>query len=107
MSFFVPIPAALIAKTPEWKEDAENPPISVREAMKLADALKDRLVKDGEHYQWKRESTSLVQWDGRWCWVVEYFQHYDVSLAGCPGNLRLVVLMDGTVIWPKITKTRR
>ena len=39
--------------------------------------------------------------------MLEYRVHYHAALQGMPSNLKLVVLMDGTAIEPKVTGTRR
>lgn len=95
-----------LAKTPAWHSDAENPPLSARKAITLADALREKLVKDSDEWHWMRAAAS-IQFDnesGRCYWLVRYEAESadGVPLAGSPPHLRLVVLMDGTILKPKV-----
>jgi hypothetical protein len=97
--------AALLA-SPPWDGKAENPPLSARKAIALASTKKDKLVKDSEDWKWHLESASLRPSDeGRWFWLVSFVAYPQrAMLAGVPPTLRLVVLMDGTVVEPKVTR---
>ena len=89
--------------SPTWEDDAENPPLSARRAVKLANELKNFLVKDSEIWEWKYESASLLQGlvVGKWYWLIQYKAHLKSGgLGGGQPNLSLVVLMDGTVVKP-------
>jgi hypothetical protein len=96
-----------IARSPAWKKDAENPPLSARKALELANAKKDALVKDGKDYAWYLDSLSLHPGgDDKWYWLAHYLVRHKQDSTG-PGTwLRLMVLMDGTVVEPKATDVR-
>jgi hypothetical protein len=94
-----------LEKSPSWKDDAENPPLSAKKAIKLANEMKDSLVKDGKDFKWILESASLkpARRD-RWYWLLNYEVEFQGAHTGAPIQLRLVVLMDGTVIKPEVRK---
>jgi hypothetical protein len=104
--FRIVISSAQIAKAPEWKANEENPPLSARKATKLANALKERLVKDDDNYKWVLESVRLTPAEEGWFWMVVYESKKQRGgfSSGPKTDLRLAVLMDGTVPEPKVTK---
>ncbi len=106
--FKVKVTREALEKSPAWKDDAENPPLSARKAIKLANETKESLVKDSEQYVWKLRSVSLEPaGEGRWYWLVNYEAHVRRGgSTGIPPNLRLVVLMDGKVIKPEVKDYR-
>src|SRR5215472_892424 len=61
------------AQSPAWRDDAETPPLSASKAIKLANEMKDRLVKDSDDHKWIFQDASLhPESDGRWYWLVYY-----------------------------------
>jgi hypothetical protein len=42
-----------VDRAPKWKEDEDNPPLSARKALKLANAVKERLVTEDEQHHWE------------------------------------------------------
>ncbi len=99
----VTISGDALEKSPAWKDDAENPPLSARKAIKLANEMKDSLVKDSKDFKWTLQSASLEPaGDGKWYWLVHYDAVFQGSSTGIPNRLRLVILMDGTVIKPVV-----
>ena len=94
--------------SPAWKDTADDPPLSARKAMKLANEKKLTFVKDFKDWKWDLSAARLKRSpDGKWFWVVEYESHPadpDVAFSGMPPDLSIVVLMDGTVIVPKLVK---
>ena len=71
--YHVAVTRAVLDKTPVWKEDADNPPLSARKAIKLADEARARLFKDTDEWEWHRESMELNDaGGGRWYWSVRY-----------------------------------
>jgi hypothetical protein len=103
------ITTEMLAKSPSWPENSDNPPLPARKAIRLATALKDRLVKDSEAFKWHLVSAQLERnWGlktdtGKWWWLINFEAHVRVGgQSGRPINLRVVVLMDGTVIEPTI-----
>jgi hypothetical protein len=100
----------MLAKSPTWNDEVDNPPVSPGKAIRLANALKSRLVKDSKHYKWRLISATLDNdWSSgsapgrKWWWTIRYEAHVRVGgSSGIPSHLELVVLMDGTVIEPRV-----
>ena len=98
-----------LLQAPTWDRRIPNPPLSANDAMVRADRVRKRLIKerklldnvrDGE---WALEDVQLTPYgEDHWYWVVRFV--YDMSQSGPPNELELVVLMDGTVVEPKIKK---
>jgi len=106
-----------LAKTPSWKENADYPPLPPGKAIRLANTIKDKLVKDSHGCKWCLATVSLehlyqfAPWplpDGsdltdRWWWAVKYDAYpREGGIGGGIEYLIVVVLMDGTVIDPKV-----
>lgn len=105
--YSVSITREALEKSPTWKDDVENPPLSARKAIALANELKDSLVKDSDDFKWTLQSASLQPaGDGKWYWLLHYDAIFRGASTGIPNHLRLVVLMDGTVIKPGIRDHR-
>jgi hypothetical protein len=69
----VTITYAELDNTPRWSEDEENPPLSAKKALQVANKMKDSLVKDDEKHKWTLESLTLTPaGKSRWYWVVTY-----------------------------------
>jgi hypothetical protein len=104
--YSVTVSSDALENSPSWKDDAENPPLSAKKAIKLATEMKDSLVKDSKDFKWSLESTSLRPASGdKWYWLVSYEARFQgAGSTGVPHNLRLIVLMDGKVIKPEVRK---
>jgi hypothetical protein len=92
--------------SPVWRDDAESPPVSARKAIKLADTLRAKLVKDSKDFQWKRESAEILflQVPDRCLWRVHYEAHpIRGGETGISPHLDLIVLMDGTILNPVVS----
>lgn len=110
--YIVTVTDAAIQNTPDWDDDAENPPVSAKKAMKLATVMKDSLVKDSDKFKWEMRSLSLMEIKDKWLWVahLQAMENGPLSsepVAASEGHkdphyLSLVVLMDGSVIKPVI-----
>ena len=109
-----------LTKLPSWNmQQSDSPPLPPGKAIRLANALKEKLVKEKlvmepKDYQWSVQSTTLtrldpVAWEGsklldKWWWEVLYAAQFTGGgYTGPPIELRIVVLMDGTVIVPKVS----
>jgi len=107
VSFKVTVTGSAIGRTPKWNEQDENPPLSARRAIKLADNLRAKVVKDHEEWKWHLEHASLTPFSespqGRWYWEISYYAARPVY-TGPHNELHLAVLMDGTVVEPEIKK---
>ncbi len=105
--YWVEVEYETLEKTPVWKDDAEDPPLSARKAISLATEMKNSLPKDSPGHEWVLESAALEPTSNdRWIWLIAFrARHIDPHvLQQGPGvHLRLMVLMDGTVIKPKIS----
>jgi hypothetical protein len=105
--FVIEIREEAMQKTPVWENEDEHPPLSARRAIRLADSLCAKLVRDTGEWKWRLESAKLVPWfpaSGRWFWEIQYHAYRDGSYAGPSNDLNLVVLMDGFVVQPTIRK---
>jgi hypothetical protein len=101
----VRITSEALRKSPSWKLDTPNPPLSAKGAIDLANTLKSSLVSDTEDYKWELKSASLtLDNSGKWYWLVYYEATRPEKgfIRGMSPHLMLVVLMDGTVIKPEI-----
>jgi hypothetical protein len=101
---YITITDAALSRSPAWKAEAANPPVSAREAIRLAGGQKARILRGTKDWNWRLESVMLLTaGDSKWYWVVEYQEHPrpGLMLDGVPGICRFVILMDGTVIEPQ------
>jgi len=100
--YWVTATVAALDKAPVWKDDAANPPLSARKAIKLADEARGRRFKDPDEWEWRRALVELCDaGKGRWYWSVRYQAYYKgiVYFLRLP-EIYLLVLMDGTVVEP-------
>lgn len=101
------IPDDRLSKTPEWKDSDENPPLSARKAITLADKKRNELVKDSAKFKWHRESVAIVfdEFHNRCYWEITYVLRFrgGGGSTGPPIDLRLYVLMDGTLVEPVVS----
>jgi hypothetical protein len=106
--YYVTITDQALQKSPAWSAEAENPPLSAQNALRLANESKAKLVRDTKDWKWKLESILLrPHHDDRWYWVMEYEQRPRTGgIQGVPRFLKLAVLMDGTVVEPKVEAGR-
>lgn len=96
-----------LLQCPSWDQDAENPPISARKALYLATKMKDSLVKDEAGCKWPLLSVELYPASlGRWVWVAKYRRTLWFGAVAPFDELAIVVMMDGTVIKPKVSNVR-
>jgi hypothetical protein len=93
-----------LLKTPLWRLKKDSPPLSPRKADKAATTKLRKLLKDTKG--WERDRICLQDMgDGiHWIYVIEFSQRG--IYGGLPPDLKIIVLMDGTVIEPKITDDR-
>lgn len=100
---------AALDKAPVWKDDADNPPLAARKAIKLADDARGRAFKDTDDWEWRRDTVELCDLGGgRWYWSVRYRAYYKgiVHILRLP-EVHFVVLMDGTVAEPSVVEGKR
>lgn len=107
-----------VLRSPEWRADAESPPLPARKALELADAYvrEEYDLQNAHGVELERElrGITLVPYPGgleegeergpgrRWLWVVSYEWHLapgeNVGSTGEPLHIAVPVLMDGTVV---------
>ena len=113
----------MLAKSPSWDAKTDNPPLPAGKAIRLANALKNKLVKDSKDFKWYLASVTLEnsnRWSGsdagtKWWWSINYEASQREGGDTAPPKLGplnmgfinhfdIIVLMDGTVVEPKISK---
>jgi hypothetical protein len=101
-----------LMKTPAWKPEAPNPPLSAAEAMRRATDVLNSLAKTSKEVnarKWELRTANLcpVPLD-RWYWTVVF--EAKTPGTNSPDNsesLRLVVLMNGKAINPRVSTRLR
>ena len=111
-TFTVSVTDGDLRNTPSWRGEG-NPPLSARKAIRLLTPVKESLIHDEKGFHpWRLSRLSLKQGDrvsDKWYWVACYEAWVDVRGAGGTGGpltLYLVVLMDGHVVTPVVTRNR-
>ncbi len=98
MQYASEVPADGVLNGPQWQPSSGDPPLSPSEAVaSIRTALAD-LIPELADMSVGNVNLSRVA-SGYFIYIVEFNTHDDVS----PVGLRLVALMDGTVIRPTIT----
>lgn len=97
-TFVSGVSAEMIFFTPTWDEADENPPVSARAALRLAENMRDSFAEAPDGYTWTPGSPTLMQ-QGEHCMWLVYF------MAKRSGDkekhaLTVIVLMDGTAVRP-------
>jgi hypothetical protein len=100
-----------LERTPSWGQQSDNPPLSARSALKIANDFRKNFAKDQPGWKWDFESLSLRHNRAaigfrKWYWVA-YYEAFPVKggLGGGPPYLFIVVLMDGTIVKPVVKIT--
>ncbi len=105
-AFVSEVTAKALERTPLWNQSAANPPLSAHDAIKVADAMRRKLVHDTEEGNWVREAIELRQaTNDRWYWLARY--NFEEDGVGPRPDLILLVLMDGTVVTPRVEPETR
>lgn len=98
---------SMTVKQPEWTQQYENPPLSARRALAIADDFRIKRIRDWEQFDWSLTGLRLTPLDlkkNKWCWVVQFELAVkpDVNLtASHLPELEVWVMMDGTIIEPR------
>ena len=98
---------AEIAASPKWLGKDDNPPLSARKALKLAQSTFDKtaLPKYGDLVVQLWEATLMWLGDDKWVWRVRYHWHVPKGFSSGPGSdFYVLILMDGTVASPRKPK---
>ncbi len=94
---------AQIHLTPNWPENADNPPLSPREA--LAKARLDLVTFLPDAMQWTHPKITLIEVSEphKWMYIVEFEGPLPPhTIDGPVDTMRVLVLMNGTAIKPTI-----
>lgn len=96
---------AAVQRTPAWEDATDNPPVSARKAIVLADGVRKTLVDDWDGYTWRRSSASILFLHGtdRCVWEISYTLHAEGDSTGPEQRFSVFVLMDGTVLRPIVS----
>lgn len=93
-----------VANTPKWSFETENPPVSVREAVRLArKSLADTV---GDLKDWTTERVSLAKLpEGYWVYEIEFdgpsYRAHQDELVSFRSAMGVYVLMNGRAICPQ------
>lgn len=100
MYFNSRLPLSRLAATPKWDADDENPPLSARKAIALAEATLKEVQPYGPEAKFDAPMLKLRDCRGDWFWVVYYSPN---DWRRFQSSFPIVVLMDGTVVRPERT----
>ena len=106
-NFKIEVTENMLAHLPKWDRHSDNPPLSASDATMKADQVRRRLISqekftDQSLYEggaWRLMAAELTPL-GLWYWLVRF--EYGGSSPEPPDELRLVVLMDGSVLEPTL-----
>lgn len=89
--------------TPVWPDTEPNPPLSVRQAVALAQDCLNGLVRETD--RWKLDEVILKPFgNGRWIYLIQFRGFLPPHILDGPApRLRIAVLMSGKVIEPTVT----
>src|SRR5262245_18407558 len=95
VSYETTIPDAVLEKTPEWKEESENPPVSARKALTLAEKKMKQMVKVPDDWTGNLDVMALNRKGLRWFWRAQFVWFpKSGGFSGVPPHLDVIVLMD-------------
>lgn len=95
----------VVFNTPPWNDEEESPPVSPRQAIKLAGKMCESVATAPDGWKWKAMNLNLFVGERYTYWSVMY-QAVPIKPKGGPvefHEITLIVLMDGTVIKPVVT----
>ncbi|MEL6109104.1 MAG: hypothetical protein AAFU85_24115 [Planctomycetota bacterium] len=105
------VPEQQLINTPAWNRKRGEPAVGPGLALRLAQPAFERVKVDRENHTWMLSSLDLIPADAgspdeevtrdRWYWVAKYM-HYPENGRGSSPTIRIVVLMDGTVVAPTV-----
>ena len=99
------VTGAQLDDSPAWTEDADCPPLSPREAISLAAAYLPKMIEGGE--SWRRDDVTLTEVGGgrKWVYSVQFHGHHPPGVFdGSVPAVRIIVLMNGRVVAPRISR---
>jgi hypothetical protein len=103
--YYTSVSPERILRTPGWKDDSKEPPLSPLKALNLAETERRILIRDLDLEGWELESASLKRAHGdHWYYEVGFRglnKPVDTTTGHRP-SLVVLVLMDGTVVEPVV-----
>lgn len=101
------ITQAQLNGTPSWSALSANPPLAPRRAMALATAYLPKLVEEAGKWHQDEVALTKVGSGDKWVYVVKFSGFHPPNVVDGPVPvMRLVVLMNGEVVVPVISKER-
>ena len=94
------VTSKLLENCPEWLSEQDNPPLSARRALAIASDYLPKLVSNAE--AWQVRDIRLRPVRDKWVYVLEFSERRE----GVQAPFMIVVLMNGEVVEPKITKRK-
>jgi hypothetical protein len=95
----------ILARAPAWPPADANPPVSARNALAIANRVRQTRLVDKNNWKWGLQSVSLLPLDGKsnkWCWSILFSAFPEEGgMSGTPPEFTVIVLMDGTTIEPE------
>jgi hypothetical protein len=102
-SFSSKAPPDVLAKTPVWPPETEQPPLSPRRAQHLASEQLQNLVRNTKEWQLLVIALKDTGDHLHWYYLLAFIRMPPPGVAAIGGDfLDIVVLMDGTVIKPEL-----
>ena len=89
---------ARLLKTPEWKTNESNPPLSPREALRIARLRLPDFVTSPKEWRLLAVELSQEYCSKRWYYKANFVKHI---IASFPPQFGVYILMDGTVVEPE------
>ncbi len=97
---------------PTWSDANANPPLSVLDAIKLGIRKRQEIFPDTGAYAWHLAGAKLTPWDaknGFWYWRISFNYKINdpneiVERADPSVDLHFIVLMNGEVVEPKVSR---
>jgi hypothetical protein len=94
-----------VRRTPPWSRDNDNPPLSPLKAEDLAIKKLGVLLKDSSGWTCQEIKLTNCGDGSHWFYVVEFMKSLEDPISLPLQRMLVVVLMDGTIPEPKVTKT--
>ncbi len=98
-----------IARTPKWRADGAEPPLSPGKAVRLAESILPRLVASPRAWRSGRVHLQRINGSNNWLYMVDLigppYRNRGKFDSAAP-EISVPVLLDGTVTLPRITPNR-
>ena len=89
--------------TPSWQENADNPPLSARKAIQVAQAFLPKMIAKSEQWTLHKLSLEKMGDKDKWVYVVQ-FEGPHPGGDGFVSTMDIVVLMSGVPVKPKVSE---